>query len=69
LRIWQDLSIQRPAVRRMGAPIRAFDDGRTTMEYMILIYGDERAWANVDEAQHASAHLLPHRGEVLRSQR
>jgi hypothetical protein len=33
----------------MGAPIRGFDHRRPIMEYMILIYGDERTFGSLDK--------------------
>ena len=41
------MSIQRSLDRRMGASIRGKDNRSTTMEYLILIYGDERAYGTI----------------------
>jgi hypothetical protein len=49
------LSISRLAVRRQGVPIRN-DKRETAMEYMILIYADESAWAGLDEKQLKAAY-------------
>jgi hypothetical protein len=45
------VSIRPLPVRRKDAPIRGTDHWRPTMEYMILIYNDERSYGSATEAQ------------------
>jgi len=45
------LSIRAADKRRKSAPVRGSYYRRTNMEYLILIYGDERAFGSVPDAQ------------------
>jgi len=63
------LSISRLPVRRGGVPTWNANPQEIDMEYMILIYADEGAWAGLDERQLKAAYgeYMTYTQELIKS--